>query len=205
MISVRATCIDAAQSRRNELRDEKIRKFKEHEADFIVDVVDIGPESTCECCEHNAAAKLSKDDAFDENGYPKIKKTMFGSRNTALDNDAFDEQGYPIKKNSLLAIKPLSQLAPSWINSKAAPRVSMSKAKSPFKPFRLLDLPAELRNRIYELVVASEAQPICVNDTLLRPVTSKRELQQDMETMLLHCTADLVCVPCQLHAAIGTG
>lgn len=137
------------------------------------------PESICECCENKSApvAKTTEME-FDDNGFPLIKKSFYGA---TLSHWAHLPGPPPKQYNS---VPP-----PNWTT------------EAEDKPFPFLKLPAELRNRIYELVAKQETQPVCVNDNLLRPSTD----MPDLDNVLQTCTADLVCAPCQIHEALGTG
>lgn len=136
------------------------------------------PEATCDCCAHKSKQEDMVEEAFDEKGYPIIKKNMLGvvsSPETTLTvSVGLKQWGLPI--------------APS------------TNFEVPRKAFRFLDLPAELRTYVYELVFSVEQQPVCVNDGLLRP-------SDDLiypEDILRECNAGYMCVPCQFHRTLGT-
>lgn len=107
------------------------------------------------------------------------------------DDEKFDENGYPILKDVLHAIRL------SGVQGMPAPPFS----ESILSDFRLLDLPAELRNRIYELVMYRPEQPVCIPDHLLRPLEDLPDCHQVMR----QCASDTICLPCQLHNLFGTG
>ncbi|KAF2164516.1 hypothetical protein M409DRAFT_56770 [Zasmidium cellare ATCC 36951] len=159
-------------------RSRERRVYKELQGEDMVIGVAV-PESTCECCENKSApvAKTTEME-FDANGFPFVKKSFYG---TSLSHWAHLPGPPPKRYNS---VPP-----PDWTS------------EAEYKPFPFLKLPAELRNRIYELVVKQETQPVCVNDNLLRPSTDMPDLNDVLHT----CTADLVCAPCQIHEALGTG
>ena len=109
--------------------------------------------------------------------------------------EAFDANGYPIKnKPAIIVIEALLESPERTLNR--------TKAKSilPRRDFRFLDLPAELRNHICELAFTRPEQPVCLPDALLRP---SEDLPAD-EDVLRTCYDDVICLPCQLHHALGT-
>ena len=106
-----------------------------------------------------------------------------------IEDDNFDENGYSVPKAVLQAAK--------LARARGGPTfASVSEGH-----FRFLDLPPELRNRIYEFAMQRQNQPVCIRDRLLRP----SEELPDTNSVRRQCTAELVCLPCQLHELLGTG
>ena len=68
-------------------------------------------------------------------------------------------------------------------------------------PFRFLDLPPEVRNRIYEYACFRPTRPVCVRDHMLRPGDGNPSPRE----ALRFCSADRACDVCRLHARLGTG
>lgn len=128
------------------------------------------PDSVCEHCKP-AASHETDEELFDEHGYP-IVKTDSDVRSGALD-ETYTMTGSLSPENDEAA------------NSRV---------------FRFLDLPPELRNRIYELAFSCPAQPVCVPDHLLRPSQGLKSTTEVLRT----CFSDVTCLPCQLHALLGT-
>ncbi|KAK4499481.1 hypothetical protein PRZ48_009996 [Zasmidium cellare] len=164
-------------------RNEKTRRqhaFLEWRAQHVLFKVAV-PESTCECCESTSTpAEDPNEMKFDDNGYPIMKKNFRGIFANPLAHPAGPDP------------------EPYDIPAKSTPE---DKDEAEKKPFRFLDLPAELRNRIYEIALRRETQPVCVNDNLLRPSTD----MPDLGNVLQCCTCNYICTPCQLHEALGTG
>ena len=106
--------------------------------------------------------------------------------------DNFDEDGYPLPKHVAQAghIQRLKETT-----SITAPSESHAGC------FRFLDLPPEIRNRIYEIVTCRAKQPVCVPDSLLRP----SEDLPDTKNVRRECSEDVICLPCQLHGILGSG
>jgi hypothetical protein len=110
--------------------------------------------------------------------------------------ERFDENGYPIKKVVPPALQARLKLEGGNLHSSTGGgEVAVQEEHT---VFRFLDLPPELRNRIYELVFYRPAQPVCVRDPLLR--LSK---DTDLDKMLRHCYSNVICAPCQLFQAVG--
>lgn len=107
--------------------------------------------------------------------------------------DNFDEDGYPIPRTIAHAGRT------ERTGTDTGTGVSVSTAKAEM-PFRFLDLPAEVRNTIYELAISRSAV-VCVPDRLLRP----SEDLHGRDELLRECTRDLICLPCQLHNILRTG
>lgn len=112
-----------------------------------------------------------------------------GTNSERAFQDNFDEYGYPIPQTVIQAGRA----------ERTTTTVSVFAEKED-APFRFLDLPAEVRNNIYELVV-STAAVVCVPDRLFRP---SEDLSGSTE-VLRRCTKDLICLPCQLHNILQTG
>lgn len=111
--------------------------------------------------------------------------------------ESFDQQGFPVHKRTLTS-RPIAS-RPEECGSSIFGRVNTLQHLNDVKPFRFLDLPAELRNHIYEFVCCAPQQPVCITDHLLRP-------SKDLDLtagMLRECAHELVCLPCQLHDMIG--
>ena len=103
----------------------------------------------------------------------------------------FDENGFPIQKAR-------SQSVEATRSTLEAPQLLSARQED--IRFRFMDLPPEIRNRVYELVSQREAQPVCITDDLLRPSDSL-----DLDKIRRECTFSHTCHPCQVNLAIGTG
>ena len=78
--------------------------------------------------------------------------------------------------------------------------ISTEAVEEDLIPFRFFDLPAEIRNQIYEYAVHREGV-VCVPDLLLRPSSDF----PDANNILRACSKDIICLPCQFHDLLGTG
>ena len=74
--------------------------------------------------------------------------------------NSFDENWYKVDGTLVLAKKALLETVESQ---------SALVLCGDGEYFRFLDLPAEIRNAVYELVARRPKQPVCVPDRLLRP------------------------------------
>lgn len=104
------------------------------------------------------------------------------------EEDLFDIHGYPFEK--VLRVSA----GPKWRQLPPEPESHRHGV------FRFLDLPPELRNRIYDLLFTSAQQPVCIWDSLLGP-------SKDLPSVIFVnrvCTDNIICVPCRLHNLLGT-
>ncbi|KAK5116303.1 hypothetical protein LTR85_009275 [Meristemomyces frigidus] len=159
------------------------------------------PESHCESCAPQDLSPSAGDEFFDADGYPVGRRPLRTGRvrdaDWILEEQFFDEDGYLIRAPVAKEDDALKHDWPKWSvdeeTSDAGPTESGNV-------FRFLDLPAELRNRIYELAFARAKQPVCIPDRLLRPSADLPSTKDVVRT----CHTDLTCLPCQLHALVGT-
>ena len=118
--------------------------------------------------------------------------------------ELFDEHGYPIEPMLLPAENDAEALDNKTMMNLNAPVLQsdsdITAGQPDAKPFRFLDLPPELRVRIYDFAFRRHKQPVCVPDRLLR----SSEDFNPAEGVLRECFADVVCLPCQLHNVLGT-
>ena len=113
------------------------------------------------------------------------------AKNDDDDDDLFNEYGYPLPKAVIQAGKIARERGPPLVL--AAPPTNNGY-------FRFLDLPPEIRIQIYEMVMHRAKQPVCIPDRLLRP----SEDIPDPANVLRECSAETICLPCQLHDLLGT-